>query len=202
MSVGVVLPRAAFQAMPRSDHGALLERAIAETPAVARAAGGRAARVAGARREGLLVRVARLCRRPLAARRRCRVVSRSRVFDRRRDRARVRRSRRRRPCPAGSRPGDLSRATVQPVRAPPAAAVPVVPPLRARVLHAGVPRPVLQRGSAAAHVSRRSSRCSPATGDPSLATRCWVAVFFLLVRLQRWFRFAPSFGGPRRPASG
>ncbi len=26
---------------------------------------------------------------------------------------------------------------------------------------------------------------------PDLATRAWVAVFFLLVRLQRWFRFAP-----------
>jgi flavin-dependent dehydrogenase len=28
---------------------------------------------------------------------------------------------------------------------------------------------------------------------PSLKTRVWVATFFLLVRLQRWFRFAPSF---------
>jgi flavin-dependent dehydrogenase len=35
MSVGVVLPRAAVQALPALEHGALLERAIAETPAVA-----------------------------------------------------------------------------------------------------------------------------------------------------------------------
>src|SRR3984893_7640154 len=36
MRVGVVLPRAAVQALPALEHGALLERAIAETPAVAR----------------------------------------------------------------------------------------------------------------------------------------------------------------------
>jgi flavin-dependent dehydrogenase len=36
MSVGVVLPRAAYQAQPRVDPGLLLERLIAETPAVAR----------------------------------------------------------------------------------------------------------------------------------------------------------------------
>jgi flavin-dependent dehydrogenase len=36
MSVGVVLPRAAVQALPALEHGAILERAIAETPAVAR----------------------------------------------------------------------------------------------------------------------------------------------------------------------
>ena len=35
MSVGVVLPRTAFQAQATSDHEALLARAIAETPAVA-----------------------------------------------------------------------------------------------------------------------------------------------------------------------
>jgi flavin-dependent dehydrogenase len=44
VSVGVVLPRAAVQALPALEHGALLERAIAETPAVARL-------LAGARRE-------------------------------------------------------------------------------------------------------------------------------------------------------
>jgi flavin-dependent dehydrogenase len=36
MSVGAVLPRAAFQAQPKLDHGALLDRLIAETPAVSR----------------------------------------------------------------------------------------------------------------------------------------------------------------------
>ena len=36
MSVGAVLPRAAFQAQPKLDHGELLERLIADTPAVAR----------------------------------------------------------------------------------------------------------------------------------------------------------------------
>ena len=36
MSVGAVLPRAAFQAQPRLDHGELLDRLIADTPAVAR----------------------------------------------------------------------------------------------------------------------------------------------------------------------
>jgi flavin-dependent dehydrogenase len=36
MSVGIVLPRAAFQAFPRLDPGAFLDRAISETPAVAR----------------------------------------------------------------------------------------------------------------------------------------------------------------------
>jgi flavin-dependent dehydrogenase len=36
VSVGVVLPRAAVQALPPLEHGALLERVIAETPAVAR----------------------------------------------------------------------------------------------------------------------------------------------------------------------
>src|SRR6185295_711585 len=39
MSVGVVLPRAAFEALcelvPRNDHEAILARAIAQTPAVA-----------------------------------------------------------------------------------------------------------------------------------------------------------------------
>jgi demethylmenaquinone methyltransferase/2-methoxy-6-polyprenyl-1,4-benzoquinol methylase len=44
MSVGVVLPHAAFQAQATSDHQALLDRAIAETPAVS-------ALLAGARRE-------------------------------------------------------------------------------------------------------------------------------------------------------
>jgi flavin-dependent dehydrogenase len=44
MSVGVVLPRSVFQTLPAHDHGALLERAIAETPAVARL-------LEGARRE-------------------------------------------------------------------------------------------------------------------------------------------------------
>ena len=29
--------------------------------------------------------------------------------------------------------------------------------------------------------------------QPAFRTRCWVAVFFGLVRLQRWIRFAPSF---------
>ncbi len=33
---------------------------------------------------------------------------------------------------------------------------------------------------------------------PSLATRLWVGAFFGLVRLQRWFRFAPSFSGAPR----
>lgn len=36
MSVGVVLPRAAFDRLPKLPHEALLDRAIAETPAVAR----------------------------------------------------------------------------------------------------------------------------------------------------------------------
>ena len=36
MSVGVVLPRAAFQQMPTLDPAELLDRAIAETPVVAR----------------------------------------------------------------------------------------------------------------------------------------------------------------------
>jgi flavin-dependent dehydrogenase len=36
MSVGVVLPQRAFQAQPRIDHGDLLHRLIAETPAAAR----------------------------------------------------------------------------------------------------------------------------------------------------------------------
>ena len=36
MSVGAVLPRAAFQAQPKLDHEELLERLIADTPAVAR----------------------------------------------------------------------------------------------------------------------------------------------------------------------
>jgi flavin-dependent dehydrogenase len=36
MSVGAVLPRHAFQAQPRIEHGELLERLIADTPAVAR----------------------------------------------------------------------------------------------------------------------------------------------------------------------
>src|SRR5216683_2633541 len=36
MSVGVVLPRAAFQVFAHLEHDALLDRAIAETPAVAR----------------------------------------------------------------------------------------------------------------------------------------------------------------------
>jgi flavin-dependent dehydrogenase len=36
MSVGAVLPCAAFQAQPKLDHGELLERLIADTPAVAR----------------------------------------------------------------------------------------------------------------------------------------------------------------------
>jgi flavin-dependent dehydrogenase len=36
MSVGAVLPRAALQAQPRLEHGELLDRLIADTPAVAR----------------------------------------------------------------------------------------------------------------------------------------------------------------------
>src|SRR5439155_1195586 len=45
-------------------------------------------------------------------------------------------------------------AAVPPLRAAPASALPVVPPLRDRLLHAGVPRSVLRRGSARADVSR------------------------------------------------
>ena len=36
MSVGAVLPQRALQAQPRLDHGELLQRLIADTPAVAR----------------------------------------------------------------------------------------------------------------------------------------------------------------------
>ena len=45
----------------------------------------------------------------------------------------------------GLRPGDLSRRPLRAVRAPPCAALPALPPLRGRVLRAGVPRLFLRR---------------------------------------------------------
>ena len=90
MSVGVVLPRAAAHGLKEIEPGMLLDRMIADTPAVADL-------LASARREwpvrvekDFSFSVAGVCRRPLGARGRRRIVSRSGVLDRRRDRARVR----------------------------------------------------------------------------------------------------------------
>ncbi len=117
----------------------------------------RRAEVAGARREGLLVRLARLRRRSLDHRRGRRLVPRPRVLERRRDRARIRARRRpRRRSRAGRRPG--GRPGLRRLRSAAAPALRGVPALRARLLHAGVPRPVLQRGSPEVHVPGRDHR--------------------------------------------
>jgi flavin-dependent dehydrogenase len=89
MSVGAVLPQQAFLAHPRMEHGELLQRLIADTPAVARAHGGRGTALARPRRARLLVRIELLRRQSLDYRRRRRVISRSRVLERSGDRARV-----------------------------------------------------------------------------------------------------------------
>ena len=123
MSVGVVLPRAAFQAKALPDHESLLERAVAETPVVAALLSGCPAGVAGPCREGLFVQLASVCRRSLAARRRCRFVPRSRVFDWRGHRTRVR-CRGGAGCGGGARGGRPVRPALPAVRSAPAVAVP------------------------------------------------------------------------------
>ena len=97
---------------------------------------------------------------------------------------------------AGSRRRRSVRSPVRPLRATPATAVPVVPTLRARVLHAGVPGSVLRRAAAPSHVpvARHGLRrlLAAVARDAPLG-----ALFFLLVRLQRWVRFAPPMSPAR-----
>ena len=136
------------------------------------AARARAARVAGARREGFLVRLARVCRRSLAARGRRRIVSRSGVLDRRRDRARVgaRGGAGGRARPAARR---SVRARVPPLLAPPARSATgrsaasslgfYTPEFRDLFFAEDPPR---------ADVPRRSSPSSPATGGRRWSHDC------------------------------
>ena len=138
MSVGVVLPRDTFQAKAVSDHESLLERVVAETPVVAALLSGARRRVACPCREGLFVQLACVCRRPLAARRRCRFVPRSRVFDWRCHRTRVR-CRGGAGCCSGAGGGRPVRPALRVVRSAPAVAVPLVPAVRPGLLHSGIP---------------------------------------------------------------
>ncbi len=132
-------------------------------PGDRRDAGGRAparsgaAAVAGTGRKRLFIRFARVRRRSLGAGRRCRIVSRSRVFDRRRSRARVRpRSwTRRGGWPRGRRSVG---PPVRFLRTTPAPALRVVPTFRARLLHARVPGSVFCGESGAADVPRAGHR--------------------------------------------
>ena len=101
-----------------------------------------APRMARPRGEGLLVRGPRLRGRPLAAGGRRRLVPRPGVLDGRGHRARVRRGGRAGPR---SRPGHGRPvgARLRDVRAPPAAALSRVPPLRPGLLHPRLPRSLL-----------------------------------------------------------
>ena len=153
MSVGVVLPRAAYDALPRIDPEALLEHTIRETPGVARL-------MRAARREWP-VRVEKdfsFGSRAYAGDRLVLVgdagsfldpvfstgvaialesgVEAARALD------------------AALPSGDLSARAFARLRSPTAAALPIVPALRPRLLHAGIPRVVLRDRPAEPHVPR------------------------------------------------
>ena len=165
MSVGVVLPRPALRRAAAHGHrGTLLDRTIAETP------GGRAT---DARR--------RAASGPCASRRTSRSESRAYAGDRwllagdagsfldpvfstgvaialesGLEAAQA--------VDRGLAAGDLSARRFATLRAPPAPALSLVPPLRARLLHPRLPRSLLRPGPP--RCSGRWSRLSPATGGP------------------------------------
>ena len=172
MSVGVVLPQSVFLTLPKLEPDVLLERLIGDTPAVARL-------MTHAERKWP-VRVEKdfsFGSRAYAGDRWIIVGDAGSfldpgVLERRRDRARIgARGRPRRRSRAGRRPRE--RQGVRPLRSAAAPALRVVPALRARLLHAGLPRPVLQRRSAEAHVPGRGHGArrllAPVVRDPRVA---------------------------------
>ena len=191
MSVGVVLPRAAFHAQATPNHEALLERTIAETPAVA-------ALLAGARREWP-VRVEKefsFSSRTYAGDRWLLVGDAGSFLD---------------PVfstgvaialesgvegaqavSAGLAAGDLSARHFRRFSRRQRQRY-----LSFRRFVLGFYTPEFRDLFFSEDPPRRIFRSlvSVFAGywQPALTTRAWVAVFFFLVRLQRWVNFAPSF---------
>jgi flavin-dependent dehydrogenase len=195
VSVGVVLPQAAAQTLQALEHGALLERVIAETPAVARL-------LAGARREWP-VRVEKdfsfwsrayagdrwvltgdagsfldpVFSTGVAAALESGLEAAKAVAD-------------------GLRDGDLSvrrfghfaKRQRQRYRS-----------FRRFVLGFYTPefRDLFFGEDPPRRMFRSLVTVFAGYWRPSLATRIWVAIFFLLVRLQRWVRFAPPVASSR-----
>jgi len=190
MSVGVVLPRAAFQVRAVSDHESLLESAIAETPAVA-------ALLSGARREW-----------PVRVEKDFSFSSRAYAGDRWLlagdagsfldpvfstgvaialesgiEAAQA--------AAAGLAAGDLSArrfgqfARRQRLR---------YLSFRRFVLGFYTPefRDLFFNEDPPPRMFRALVSVFAGYWQPAFRTRCWVALFFCLVRLQRWIRFAPS----------
>ena len=162
MSVGAVLPQRRFW---RSRARAWRAAAAPDRghAGCGHADGDCRTAMARARRARLLLCVDALCRRSLDHRRRRRLVSRSGVFERRRDRARVRA---RRCACRRARTGDgrSVRPRLSHLRPPAACPLSLVPSLRRVVLHA---RPSATCSSATTRrsgCSAPSSPCWPATG--------------------------------------
>ena len=191
MSVGVVLPRDTFQAKAVPDHESLLERVVAETPVVA-------ALLSGARREW-----------PVRVEKDFSFSSRAYAGDRWLlagdagsfldpvfstgvaialesgvEAAQA--------VAAGLAAGDLSArrfewfARRQRLR---------YLSFRRFVLGFYTPefRDLFFSEDPPPHLFRALVSVFAGYWQPAFRTRCWVAVFFGLVRLQRWIRFAPSF---------
>ena len=175
MSVGVVLPQSVFLTLPKLEPDVLLERLIGDTPAVARlmahaerkwpvrvekdfSFGSRA--YAGDR--WIIVGDAGSFLDPVFSSGVAIALESALEGARAVDRAL-----------AGGR---VERQGVRPLRSAAAPALRVVPALRARLLHAGVPRPVLQRRSAEAHVPGRDHGArrllAPVVRDPRRGWRC------------------------------
>ena len=172
MSVGVVLPQSVFLTLPKLEPDVLLERLIGDTPAVARlmadaerkwpvrvekdfSFGSRA--YAGDR--WIIVGDAGSFLDPVFSSGVAIALESALEGARAVDRALARRP--------------PERQGVRPLRSAAAPALRVVPALRARLLHAGLPRPVLQRRSAEAHVPGRGHGArrllAPVARDPRVA---------------------------------
>ena len=172
MSVGVVLPQSVFLTLPKLEPDVLLERLIGDTPAVARlmahaerkwpvrvekdfSFGSRA--YAGDR--WIIVGDAGSFLDPVFSSGVAIALESALEGARAVDRALA--------------SGRLERQGVRPLRSAAAPALRVVPALRARLLHAGLPRPVLQRRSAEAHVPGRGHGArrllAPVARDPRVA---------------------------------
>ena len=138
-SVGVVVPRERHVRLPTESPERCLDILLDDIPVVRPFLADRPAGVRGANRGRLLLLHPRVRRRPLAPGRRRGILPRSGLLHRRAAGAR-RGNRRRRGRPPGSArrqpPAHLRR-----LRPVPAAGLPVLPPLRDRLLPPGVPRP-------------------------------------------------------------
>ena len=201
-SVGVVLRRAVFDRLPRLEHEALLERCIADTPAAAEL-------MRDARREWP-VRVEKDFSYTASAYAGDRWLLAGDagsfldpVFSTGVTIALESGLEAARALDEGLRRGDLSRRRLPPLRAPPAPALPRLPPLRARLLHAELPRSLLPPGGGAHALRPRWSRWWPGAGGRRCGRRLLLALLLLprLAAALRADRAAHAGAAAATPAS-